>query len=157
MASNLLWNARPTAEEVIGATGVLKNLANDGVALAAADVGNGTDLYTHADFLLLVHDFAAAPTAGGYFALYLIYEFETVYGDLEDGDVANVTAAHLNVSQFAGIFPINASDEDQRIQLCGVPIGPHDFRCVIVNKSGQAIPNTDGSTLNIFRYCYESQ
>lgn len=157
MASALLWDARPSGETVMAATGPLKNLANDGVALAAADVGNGTDLKTHADFLLYVHDFAAAPSAGGYFALYIIYEFNTTYGDLEDGDVANVTAAHLNSSQLAGLFPINASDEDQYVQLCGVPIGPHDFRCVVVNKSGQAIPNTDGSTLTIFRYSYEAQ
>lgn len=157
MASTLLWNARPSAEALIGATGVLKNLAAAGVAVCAADVANGTDLLTHADFLLYVHDFAAAPAAGGYFSLYIIYEFNTTYGDLEDGDVANVTAAHLNASQFAGIFPVNASDEDQYIQLCGVPIGPHDFRVVIVNNTSQAIPNTDGSTLNIYRYCYESQ
>lgn len=157
MASTLLWNARPTAEEVIGATGTLKNLAAAGVAVAAADVGNGTDLLTHADFLLYVHDFAAAPAAGGYFSLYLIYEFTTTYGDGEDGDVANVLATHLSAAQFAGIFPVKASDEDQYIQLCGVPIGPHDFRVVIVNNTSQAIPNTDGSTLNIYRYCYESQ
>jgi len=157
MASTLLWNDRPSAEEVMAATGPLKNLANDGVALAAADVANGTGMFTHADFLLYVHDFAAAPTAGGYFALYIIYEFNTTYGDGEDGDVANVLAAHLNASQFAGQFPIRAADEDQYVQLCGVPIGPHDFRCVIVNKCGQAIPNTDGSTLNVFRYCYEAQ
>jgi hypothetical protein len=157
MASALLWDARPTGEAVIASTGVLKNLANDGVAVAPADVGNGTDLKTHADFLLYVHDFASAPSAGGYFALYIIYEFNTTYGDVEDGDVANVTAAHLNASQFVGLFPVNASDEDQYIQLIGIPIGPHDFRCVVVNKSGQAIANSDGSTLTIFRYSYESQ
>ena len=157
MVSTLLWNARPTAEEVFAATGTLKNLAAAGVAVAAADVGNGTDLLTHADFLLYVHDFAAAPAAGGYFSLYIIYEFTTTYGDGEDGDVANVLATHLSAAQFAGIFPVKASDEDQYIQLCGVPIGPHDFRVVVVNNTSQAIPNTDGSTLNIFRYCYEAQ
>lgn len=157
MVSALLWNERPTGETVMATTGPLKNLAAAGVAVAAADVANGTGLLTHADFLLYVHDFAAAPAAGGYFSLYLIYEFGTTYGDVEDGDVANVTAAHLNASQFAGIFPVNASDEDQYIQLCGVPIGPHDFRCVIANNTSQAIPNTDGSTLTIFRYAYEAQ
>ena len=64
MANTILWNARPTAEALIAADGVLKNLAAAGVATCAADVANGTDLYTHADFLLYVHDFAAAPAAG---------------------------------------------------------------------------------------------
>ena len=157
MVSTLIWNARPSAEALIAASGVLKNLAAAGVAVCAADVSNGTELMTHADFLLYVHDFAAAPAAGGYFSLYIIYEFTTTYGDGEDGDVANVLAAHLSANQFAGIFPVKAADEDQYIQLCGVPIGPHDFRVVIVNNTSQAIPNTDGSTLNIYRYCYESQ
>lgn len=157
MVSTLIWNARPSAEALIASTGVLKNLAAAGVAVCAADVANGTDLLTHADFLLYVHDFAAAPAAGGYFSLYIIYEFNTTYGDSEDGDVANVTAAHLFGNQLAGVFPINASDEDQYVQVTGVPIGPHDFRVVIVNNTSQAIRNTDGSTLTIFRYCYEAQ
>lgn len=157
MANTILWNARPTAEALIAADGVLKNLAAAGVATCAADVANGTDLYTHADFLLYVHDFAAAPAAGGYFSLHILYEFGTTYGDGEDGDVANVTAAHLSGNTLVGVFPINASDEDQYVQLTGVPIGPHDFRVVIVNKTSQAIPNTDGSTLAIYRYCQELQ
>ena len=136
---------------------MLKNLAAAGVATCAADVANGTGLLTHADFLLYVPDFAAAPAAGGYFSLYIIYEFNTTYGDNEDGDVANVIAAHLNGNQLAGVFPVVAADQDQYIQLTGVPIGPHDFRVVIVNNTSQAIPNTDGSTLSVFRYCYESQ
>ena len=157
MASTLLWNARPAAEVLIAASGVLKNLAAAGVATCAADVANGTDLYTHADFLLYIHDFAAAPTAGGYFSLHIIYEFGTVYGDGEDGDVAAVAAAHLSGNTLVGVFPIDAVDEDQYVQLTGVPIGPHDFRVVIVNNTSQAIPNTDNSTLSIYRYCYESQ
>ena len=157
MPSTLLWNARPSAEELIAAAGVLKNLAAAGVATCAADVANGTDLYTHADFLLYIHDFAAAPLAGGYFSLYIIYEFGAIYGDGEDGDLANVLAAHLSGNQLAGVFPVNPADDAQYIQLTGVPIGPHDFRVVIVNNTSQAIPNTDNSTLNMYRYCYESQ
>lgn len=157
MPSNLLWNARPSAEALIAADGVLKNLAAAGVATCAADVANGTDLLTHADFLLYVHDFAAAPAAGGYFSLYIIYEFGAVYGDGEDGDVAAVVAANLSGNQLVGVFPVKAADEDQYIQLTGIPIGPHDFRVVIVNNTSQAIANSDGSTLSIFRYCYESQ
>ena len=158
MASTLIWNARPTKEIVMAADAVapagLRDADDAETLIAAADVANGTDLLTYADFLLYLHDFDAAPDAGGYFELHIIYEFDALYGDGEDGDVA---APHLSANTLFGIFPVYAGDEDQHIQLTGVPIGPYDFRVVLVNKSGDAIANTDGSFLYIFRYCDESQ
>lgn len=154
MVSAILWNARPSGEELIAAAGALKNLANAASAVSA-ECANGTGLYPLADFLLYLHDFASAPTAGGYFELHIVYEFGAIMGDGEDGDLAGTP--NLTANTFAGIFPVNAADEDQYIQLVGVPIGPHDFKCVLTNKCGQAIANTDGSTFNIFRYGYESQ
>lgn len=154
MPKTILWNARPTGESLIAAAGTLKNLANNGIAISG-ECANGTGLFTHADFLLYAHDFAAAPSAGAYFELHIVYEMDAILADGEDGDLAgtpNLTAATL-----AGVFPIKASDEDQYVQLCGVPIGPHDFKVCIVNKTGQAIANTDGSTLAIYRYCAEVQ
>lgn len=154
MPKTILWNARPSAEELIAAAGTLKNLANAATAISG-ECANGTGLFTHADFLLYAHDFAAAPSAGGYFELHIVYEFGAILADGEDGDLAgtpNLTAATL-----VGVFPIKASDEDQYVQLVGVPIGPHDFKVCIVNRTGQAIDNSDGSTLNIFRYCAEVQ
>lgn len=155
MANAILWDDRPSAEAVIAADGVLKNLANAATAISPTDVANGTDLKTEADFLLYLHGFAAAPTAGGYFELHLIYKFATLYGDGEDGDLAGTP--RLTGNTLAGIFPVYAADEDQYIQLCGVPIGPHDFRCVLVNKCGQAIANSNGSTLSLYRYNLEAQ
>lgn len=154
MANTILWNARPSAEELIAAAGSLKNLANNANAISA-ECANGTGLYTLADFLIYAHDFAAAPTAGGYFELHIVYEFGTTFGDGEDGDLAGTP--NLTGNTLVGVFPVKASDEDQYIQLTRVPIGPHDFKCVVVNRTGQAIANTDGSTLNIFRYCDEIQ
>lgn len=154
MANTIIWNARPSAEELIAATGTLKNLANAANAISGA-CENGTGLYTYADFLLYLHDFAAAPTAGGYFECHIVYEFNTTYGDGEDGDLAGTP--NLTGNTLVGVFPVKASDEDQYIQLIGVTLRPHDFKVVLVNKCGQAIPNTDGSTLNIFRYCDEVQ
>jgi hypothetical protein len=154
MANAILWDARPTAETLIDTDGALKNLANDATAVSA-ECENGTGLYTHADFLLYVHDFAAAPSSGGYFALHIVYEFGAVFGDGEDGDLAGTP--NLTGNTLVGIFPLKAADEDQAIPLVGVPIGPHDFKCCVVNESGQAIPNTDGSYLKIFRYSMESQ
>jgi len=155
MANKLLWDARPSAVELIAADGVLKNLANAATAISPTDVANGTALNTHADLLLYLHDFADAPSAGGYFECHIVYEFGTTYGDGEDGDLAGTP--NLTGATFVGAFPVKASKEDQYIQLVGVPIGPHDFRVVLVNKCGQAIANSNGSTLNIFTYCMESQ
>jgi hypothetical protein len=154
MANKILWDARPTAATLLDTTGALKNLANNGLAVSA-EHANGTNLNTHADFLLYVHDFAAAPSAGGYFELHLVYEFDSVFGDGEDGDLAGTP--NLTGNTLVGVFPVKAADEDQTIQLAGIPIGPHDFKAVVVNKSGQAIPNTDGSYLKIYPYCNEVQ
>ena len=159
MANALLWGARPTAEVVMATDAVapagLRDADNNEVLIAAADVANGTGLFTHADFLLYLHDFDAAPTAGGYFALHIIYEFDALYGDGEDGDVAG-TPRLSGATQF-GVFPVYAGDEDQYIQLTGIPIGPHDFRMILENKCGQPIANSDGSYLAIFRYNQEVQ
>lgn len=159
MANTILWNARPTAETVMAADAVapagLRDADNNEELIAAADVANGTGLYTYADFLLYLHDFDAAPTAGGYFELHIIYEFDALYGDGEDGDVAGNPG--LSGNTLHGVFPVTASDENQYIQLLRVPIGPHDFRVILVNKCGQAIADSDGSFLYVYRYCDELQ
>jgi len=165
MASTLIWNARPSAETVMAANAVapagLRDADANEILVAAADVANGTDLYTHADFLLYLHDFDDHPHAGDYVGLHIIYEFGTLYGDGEDGDCASSTTIRLTGNALAGIFPIYgtaaAGDENQHIQLCGVPIGPHDFRVVLEYKGSHNIADSDGSFLQIFRYCYESQ
>ena len=154
MANTILWDAHPSAEVLIDTTGTLKNLANDGIAVSA-ECENGTTLKRFADFELYVHDFAAAPSAGAHFELHIVYQLDgTNYADGEDGDVAD---PNLGPNTWHGSFSIIASDEDQRVQLMAVPLGPHDFKCCVVNKTGQAIPNTDGSTLKIFRYTDEVQ
>lgn len=153
MASAVLWDARPTAQTIIATTGALKNLANAAIAVSD-EVENGTALKTHADFMLYVHDFAAAPTAGGYFECHIVYQMDAVYGDGEDGDLAD---PNLSAATFVGVFPVVAVDEDMYIQLVGVPIAPHDYKVCIKNSTGQAIPNTDGSFLKVYQYSYESQ
>lgn len=154
MAKQILWDAHPAAETLIAAAGALKNLANAATAVSA-ECANGTGLYRWADFELYAHDFAAAPTAGGYFELHIVYQLDgTNYADGEDGDLAD---PNLSAATMVGVFPILASDEDQRVQLCGIPIGPHDFVCCVVNRTGQAIANTDGSFLKVYRYSEEVQ
>ena len=159
MVSAILWGARPSAEVVMATTSVapagLRDADAAEVLIAAADVANGTGLFDTADFLLYLHDFDAAPTAGGLFELHIVYEFDAVYGDGEDGDVAGTP--HLSANTFHGIFNVYAGDENQAIQLVGVPIGPHDFRVILVNSTSQPIADSDGSYLSIFRYNRESQ
>lgn len=154
MPSAILWDAKPSAETIIATDGAIKNLANDGIAVSA-EVENGTGLKRFADFELYLHDFAAAPTAGGYFELHIVYQLDgTNYADGEDGDLAD---PNLSAATFMGVFPVLNSDEDQRLQLIGVPLAPHDFKVCLINKCGQAIPNTDGSFLKIYRYMEEVQ
>ena len=154
MPKTILWDSNPAAETLIAADGSLKNLANAAIAVSA-ECANGTGLYRWADFELYAHDFAAAPTAGGYFELHICYQLDgTNYADGEDGDLAD---PNLSAATLVGVFPILNSDEDQRVQLTGVPLRPFDFKCCVVNKTGQAIPNTDGSFLKIYRSTEEIQ
>ena len=153
MSSAILWDARPTAQTIIDTDGALKNLAAAAIAVSA-EVENGTALKRWADFMLYIHDFAAAPAAGGRFECHICYQMDAVYGDGEDGDLAD---PNLSGNTLVGTFPVNPADEDQYIPLVGVPIGPHDFKVCIKNSTSQAIANSDGSFLKIYMYSEESQ
>jgi hypothetical protein len=162
MANLILWNARPTAEVCFEtddvATAGLRNATTAQMAaglICPADIANGTDLYTHADFLLKLHDFDDVPHAGDFLELHIFYEFGTVYGDGEHGDVAG-TPIYTGPS-LHGVFPIAAFDAVQCIQLLGVPIGPHDFRVALKGTVSHDIADSDGSFLYIYRYGVEVQ
>ena len=159
MANQLLWDARPTGAVVMATTSVapagLRDADANEILIAAADVANGTALYTHADFLLYLHDFDAAPAAGSYVELHIIYEFATVYGDGEDGDVSGTP--RLTGNTLAAIFPVYAGDENQAIQVMGIETQPHDFRCILVPYITTNIADGDGSYLTIFPYGLELQ
>ena len=155
MSDKLQWDARPTGADVFATGAGLKNAAPDAVLVAAADVANGTALNTHADFLLYLHDFDDVPHAGDYVGVHIIYEFGTIYGDGEDGDVA--ATPRLTGNTLVGIFPVYAGDENQYIQLTGVPIGPHDFRVVLELKISHDLTDVDDHYMQIFPYCMEVQ
>ena len=154
MANKVLWDAEPSATTLIATDGALKNLAAAAGALTA-EYDNGAALNRWADFELYVHDFAAAPVAGGYFSLYLFPAMDgTNYADGEDGDGAD---PNVSSAQLVGVFPIFAGDEDQRVPLLGIRLPPFAFKCWIVNNTSQAIPNTDGSFLKMYPYTEEVQ
>jgi hypothetical protein len=148
MTTEISWSD-PVEVHCIAATGALKNLAAAAVAAGAA-YDNRTAKKRLADFVLYIHDFAAAPAAGGYFELHLIYKPDgTNYADGEDGDVAS---PHLSANTFEQVFNIYAGDEDQRIMVKEVPILPHAFVPVVKNSTSQAVANSDGSTLDMYVY-----
>ena len=155
MANKILWDAKPTGTVIMAASGgPLRALANDGIAVSD-EVNNGTDLNDMAAFELYVHDFAAAPDSGGYFECHIVYQLDgTNYADGEDGDVGD---PNLGMATLVGTFPVVAVDEDPRIQLIDIPIPPFDFKACVVNKSGDAIPDTDNSKLTIWTYSHEVQ
>jgi hypothetical protein len=159
MANKLQWDARPTAADVFATGAGLKNAAATALLIAAADVANGTALNTHADFLLMLNNFDDHPHAGDNVELHIIYEFDTTYGDSEDGDVAGTP--RLSGNTLVGIFPVYgtavAGDENQTIQLTGVPIGPHDFRVVLQLRLSHDLADENDHYLKIFTYCLESQ
>jgi len=152
MANKLLW--LPESGATIMST-ELNALANAASAVDGADYDNATNKYMFASYLLYLIDFAAAPTAGGYFEMHHMYKVDgTNYGDNEDGDVANVQP---NASTLVGIFPVRAADEDQYIQLMYVPLLPFAFRHVITNKCGQALTAVDTNLLKIYPHSPELQ
>jgi len=161
MANALLWDALPSAEVVMATDDVAPAGLRDADSLeilispADTEVTNGTGLKMFAMFELYIVDFDAAPTAGGYCELHIMYQLDgTNYADGEDGDVAD---PNLSAATLVGVFPIFAGDEDQRVQLGPIQLQPFDFRVALVNKCGQAIADSDGSFLKIYRYTPEVQ
>jgi hypothetical protein len=159
MANAVLWDARPSGADVFAEGAGLKNAAATALLIAAVDVANGTDLKTHADFLLYLHAFDDHPHAGDHIELHIIYEFGTVYGDGEDGDVAGTP--RLSGTTFVGHFPVYgtaaAGNENQTIQLCGIPIGPHDFRVVLQLRMSHDLTDVNDHYLKIFTHSLEVQ
>lgn len=144
MANKILM--QPESVSVILTT-ELNALANAATAVDGADYDNATNQFMYADFQLYVSDFAAAPTAGGYAELHILYKYDgTHYADNEEGDAATPVPAG---NTLVGIFPIQATDGPQYIALTGVPLSPFAFKVALTNKCGQAF----GATTNTLTLC----
>jgi len=155
MANAILWDANPTAEVIMAvASGPLRNL-HDATVAVSSECENGTDRKQEATFELNIHDFAAAPDAGGYFELHICYQLDGTY--YADGEMGDMDDPNLGADTLVGVFPIRNSDEPQRRQLVGLRIEPFDFKCAVINRCGQAIQDGDGSFLKIYRYSSEVQ
>lgn len=153
MANKILWVAESGATLM---TTELNALADDGVAIDGADYDNATNEYTEASFLLYITGFAGVPDGGGV-ELHAIYKVDgTHYGDSEDGDVAGTAASLVNAGTLVGVFKVRAADEDQYLQLMGVPLKPFAVRFALKNTTGYAFDAT-GNTLAIYPHNYEVQ
>jgi hypothetical protein len=153
MANKVLWAAESGATIL---TTELNSLADDGVAIDGADYDNAANKYTEASFLLYISGFAGVPDGGGV-ELHAIYKVDgTHYGDREDGDVAGTAANLIGANSFLGTFDVRAADEDQYLQLMGVPLKPFAVRFAVKNTTGQAF-DAANSTLAIYPYNPELQ
>lgn len=152
MANKILWHPESVATLLAAE---LNNMANAATVIDGADYDNATNQFQLADFLLHLIDFDAAPTAGGYFELHIIYKLDgTLYGDGEHGDLGGVV---VSGATFMGVFPVAATDGAQHIQLIGVPLSPFAFRVAVVNKCGQDLTAVDTHWLKICPYNHEVQ
>jgi len=153
MANKILW------QQESGATimeAELDSLADNGVAIDGADYDNATNQYTEASFMLYIAGFGGVPDGGG-IELHAIYKVDgTHYGDSEDGDVAGAAASLVNAGTLVGIFVVRAANEDQYLQIMGVPLKPFAVRFALKNTTGQALA-ADNNTLGIYPHNYEVQ
>ena len=141
MANKVKWAVETP---VILASGTQLNglAATTGKAIGIV-YDNATNKYRYADFELDLVGFSAAPTAGAYAELHMVYAYDgTNYADGASG-VMN-TSSQLGGATLQGIFPIVAIATKQYIQCPGIQLSPYKFIPAIVNTCDKII----GSGLN---------
>jgi len=145
MANAVKWSALGTFTTVINGDATaptLKNLANNAQKLGS-EVDGATERHMLADFDLYCR-FAVAPSSGGHVALYLLQAIDG--SNYADGDDSVAPAA----TALVGTFIVRAVTTQQRIAVRGVTLPATKWKPLAVNKSGQAMTNTDNE--NILRY-----
>jgi len=159
MANKIIWDGLPSEAVIMAAdtAGMLLTLADDGIGVSS-EVANGVAANnTMMALELFIQSYAAAPDAGGYFEVHVVYKLDdTNYADGEAGDLAT---PNLSAATLVGVMAVDATDESMYLGLTGIPIAPFDFKVCIVNKTGQALEDgaPDTSTLKAFLYSLEVQ
>ena len=103
--------------------------------ITMTDLDNSTDKYPHLRAVLDVPDtFSAAPTAGGYVALYML----KLNVDSTSDELPAPDSVALKAAQFIGSFPIQAYDVAQRVAIMipNVMEGVTGAQFFIENKTG---------------------
>ena len=152
MASKIKWSALNSAAVLLNndaTSPTLKALANDALILGA-EYDNSTNKEQLAEFEFLVRC-ASAPSGAPYLEVFLVESFDGT--NYEDGDGSTRPARPASF-----VVPVRAVSTQQRIVVSGIPIPPAKFKALVVNKTGQALTNTNGENgLSLRTYSPEAQ
>jgi hypothetical protein len=119
----------------------LNGLANDAQKVSAA-IDNSSDLYLFDDVEWSNATLSYTPSAGAVIELYIIRQRLAGGANFEDGnDTIPPPAANL-----VGVFNIRSSTAAQTHILRQIPIPPDQFKYLVINKTGGALPSS-GNTL----------
>ena len=154
MANKVLWAAE--SEATLITTTELDNAADGATVLGPSDYVNGTNKFRFADFMLFIDGFDAAPDAGAYIELHLIYKLDgTHYGDGESGDLG---APVLSSNTRVGTFMVADGDAlDQYMQITDVQLSPKDFRAAVKIVTGQDLVDSAAHWLKMYPHNEELQ
>ena len=137
------WERDAAGVETIFTTELDSMGDGDLVVTSSAHVNSVDDL-THAMYELAVN-FGAAPDAGLFFHLHLLWSLDG--STFEDGS-STVTP---NPQSRVGSFPVRNVATAKVILLRDIPIPPEDYHLLLINNTGQATPSS-GSTLRQLKY-----
>jgi hypothetical protein len=138
------------------------SLANDanthsghtGITQTALD--NSTDKYPHARFVLRVPEtFAAAPTAGGYFDIWMT---QNDIDSTDDEEPLPAATDIENLATYIGAIRIDNQDVNQRkpLMVLGILSGVNSALFYVRNKTGQATTySATALTLKVTPFTFE--
>lgn len=146
MANAIKWSALGTFTTAIAGAGTaptLKNLANNAQKLGnEIDNTSGRNIYADLD---LFCRFQSAPSAGGTCEVYFIQSVDgTNYADGDDTVAPPITA-------LVAVIPVRAVTTQQRIAYRQIVLPATKFKPLLINKSGQAMTNTDNENILSYR------
>ncbi len=153
------WKLASSATTAISLAAALANDANthsghSGITQTAVD--NSTDKYPHAKFVLSVPEtFAAAPTAGGYFDIWMTEN--NIDGTSDETPVPGATDIEA-LARYVGVIRIDNQDVANLKPLVvhGILAGVSEALFYVRNKTGQATTySSTALTLKVTPFTYE--
>lgn len=119
----------------------LKNLANNAQKLGNEIAGNRNRYCA----LELKCRFQVAPNTYGVVEVYFVPAVDNT--QFADGDDSVAPGSIIR----AASFPLRAVTTQQWLAECFVMLPPFDFKPLVINKSGQAMTNTDNENILSYR------
>lgn len=156
MAAIAKWQAYSSVTGIAGTSlnGIASGTAAVNYVLGAAiDNTPASAGYFLADFELNLSSAVTAGTGSPFLAVYLIPSFDgTNYATTNGGTTAGPTSA----AYFVGSIVVPASTAAKVLQLRGFVLPPCNFKVMINNQLGVALPATTTSTCTLYRYSEQS-